>query len=271
MIQGINTSKEPTTTFSQYTGLGQVTLKKVNPTSEEFEAITGYPRNMTYNAIGDNNLKPVRILVHNESAGYQVIDFLLGNTPQLSSTGKTQFVSTKGNFSWGVDEAAITSNPNMAWFGEISRPAFIGEESLVSFFKQGLGIDKDTLFLDELVNKVGYNPANIYNGNVVSLDSLVKIFNDNAMTMIVPFGVKETMTDTGATRNYQNIITKNNCFYHMASMNYAKKQFKKMLATQEAAGYPIKLATSIEFQEFTGESPAVAQADDATEIKPITF
>jgi hypothetical protein len=269
MIEGINTSTAPSGgSFDLYTGLGQVTIKKVNPTSEEFEAITGYARNINYNTIGENNLMPVRILVHNEDAGFQLVDFLLGNTPVVSSTGKTQYISTKGNFTYGASEDAITSNPNMSWFGEIARPAFVGEENIISFFKQGLGIDKDTEFLNEIINKAQYNPASIYSGNADSLNFLANIFTQNQMSVIVPFGVKETVNSEGQNRNYQQVVTKGNCFFHMSSMNYAKKTYQKMLARQIEAGYPIKLATTVDFEVYTPEAPKVGPTLGSVDVTP---
>lgn len=247
MFKGEGTAATGSGNFKLYTGLGEAEIVAINPSSKEFEDIAGYPRNLTYDKVnfGDNMAQPLRILTYNPDAGYVLMDLMLVNTPRTSQSGKTQFVSSKGNFTFADSGDAITSNPKMEWFGTPVRPAFVNEDLLVRLIKNVFSIDdRESEFFNELVAQ-GYDYNQLYNGNVQILKTLFTYARDKGYKVFLPYAVRETVTETGSPKNYQTILTKDAHFY--SSLSWGLQQLQKAINERNPA---YSLTVTADFQEF---------------------
>jgi hypothetical protein len=247
MFKGEGNNSNSESNYKLYTGLGEAEIVAINPTTKEFEEITGYPRNLSYEKIkfGDQMAQPLRFLTYNEDAGYVLLDIMLVNAERISQSGKKQFISSKGHFSFADDANAISSNPKMEWFGTPIRSAFINEDIIVTLIKNLYGIDdREGDFFVELMAQ-GYDYEQLYNGNIQLLKTLFSYARDKGYKVFLPYAVRETVTEDKKPKNYQTILTKDAHFY--SSLSYGIKNLQKSIETRNPS---YNLTVTSDFQEF---------------------
>lgn len=165
------------------------------------------------------------------------MNFTLYDVDDISSTGKTKFVTQHGKSTY-VDSAEnlpswFTQTPGKKKFTLNYRPAKRGEASLLEFLAAWTNISpfdvESSLFLD--------NEKKFWNGDMKELNNLIADFEDNSV--MVNFGVrtKEEDTEEGTvTKEYQAISTKAFCqsTYMKFFRNYANKNWEGLLKDGES-------------------------------------
>ena len=165
------------------------------------------------------------------------MNFTLYDVDDVSSTGKTKFVTQHGKSTY-VDSAEnlpswFTQTPGKKKFTLNYRPAKKGEASLLEFLAAWTNISpfdiESSLFLD--------NEKKFWNGDMKELNNLIADFEDNSV--MVNFGVrtKEEETEEGSvTKEYQAISTKAFCqsTYMKFFRNYANKNWEGLLKNTES-------------------------------------
>ena len=160
------------------------------------------------------------------------MNFTLYDVDDVSSTGKTKFVTQHGKSTY-VDSAEnlpswFTQTPGKKKFTLNYRPAKKGEASLLEFLAAWTNISpfdiESSLFLD--------NEKKFWNGDMKELNNLIADFEDNSV--MVNFGVrtKEEETEEGSvTKEYQAISTKAFCQSSFMKFfrNYANKNWEGLL------------------------------------------
>lgn len=257
MINGIQT--EAPVGFTIHTGLTNVKVVAVNPTTSEYKALTGRDRDMKYDLIGEDKLRPIKFIIHNDKIGYQDLDILLGSSEKIASTGSKKFMNEKGVVTWAQSEDAITSNPKMAWFGAPVNTLKVNEESihvLLQALCQYNQRDDDAQWTTDLSN-AGFNPDLLYAGNVDVLRQFITYYANNHIT--VALGVRSTEEN-----DYQRVITNGSPFYPCWNPEEVSKsafrQFAMLLQEKSDQGYPIQGINSPEFMEY--EKQAIPPAAD---------
>ena len=160
------------------------------------------------------------------------MNFTLYDINDVSSTGKTKFVTQHGKSTY-VDSAEnlpswFTQTPGKKKFTLNYRPAKKGEASLLEFLAAWTNISpfdiESSLFLD--------NEKKFWNGDMKELNNLIADFEDNSV--MVNFGVrtKEEETEEGSvTKEYQAISTKSFCQSGFMKFfrNYANKNWEGLI------------------------------------------
>lgn len=138
-MAGLNNAKQNISYIRKlYTGITHLRPVLVNPTVADLKQIgveAESTRQYTGLELGGNVWSKVVIFL--EGIGLEGdkiltnVEFLISNRVRKSQTGKTQFASKSGVFSWGE-----TADQLPQWFKDKGscRPAFEGEEDLLNFF-----------------------------------------------------------------------------------------------------------------------------------------
>ena len=240
-----------------YVGTGLVTPLIFNPTRSELDKILGIEREEDYTEKPEfeyvkedyemkqkdkegNELDSIyckRLTVtcwvrENKTDEVFPMNFTLYDINDVSSTGKTKFVTQHGKSTY-VDSAEnlpswFTQTPGKKKFTLNYRPAKRGEASLLEFLAAWTNISpfdiESSLFLD--------NEKKFWNGDMKELNNLIADFEDNSV--MVNFGVrtKEEETEEGTvTKEYQAISTKAFCQSSFMKFfrNYANKNWEGLL------------------------------------------
>ena len=259
-----NSNEAQINQITLYTGLANVKVAHINPTKDELSKFLGVeikeePKYKDLDLQKDGNLlnKIVfHVLVDKQDAKHRNgeikpitiktrIEVLVKNEKRVASTGKTQFVNAKGQFTWADSLEALTSNENMKWFTEANgiREAKIGEEQLYSILMNWFNHNpKDNFELADI--------GKICSGDVSELKGYLKGGADkNSFTVYLDVTSKED-------KDYQQVYGK--CFSRPTiTLNNQEKAFTK--AFNEQSGAPKTDFKSFMLQEFsrvnTVESP----------------
>lgn len=237
--------------YEVYTGLIPSRIVAVNPTSEEFEKITGRKRELSYAPIGDNKVKPLRFIVDSEEAGFQMVDFLISGTEVESKAGNKQFMSNTGNVTWGPSAEAITNNDKMEWFGIPVSTMKTGEASLNAFMQAALQYNRNSEEADWYADivKCGYNFTNIVNGDMTFLKFFIQEAFQNQVGLLYSANVN-------GDKVYQNIVTKGDQFYAVFEGKITSNSYSacnNFLEKQAKSGYSVKGVSSSEPQVYSAE------------------
>ena len=245
-----------------YVGTGLVTPLIFNPTRSELDKILGIEREEDYTEKPEfeyvkedyemkqkdkegNELDSIyckRLTVtcwvrENKTDEVFPMNFTLYDINDVSSTGKTKFVTQHGKSTY-VDSAEnlpswFTQTPGKKKFTLSYRPAKRGEANLLEFLAAWTNISpfdvESSLFLD--------NEKKFWNGDMKELNNLIADFEDNSV--MVNFGVrtKEEETEEGSvTKEYQTISTKAFCQSSFMKFfrNYANKNWEGLLKETES-------------------------------------
>lgn len=273
MLTGAGQRKSTYTT--PITGLAVVKVVAVNPTNDEYKAITGkeiaYPLEYKVQEntnMGNREEYPVRLLVHNKEKNiFEFVNFSVSSSEDVASTGSIRFIDSKGNMTWAKDIDTIKNNDKMSWFDSANaRPLKAGEYSLYTFIKVLTSYDsraEGANFLNEM-EKNGVTAGNIFAGNTDGLKAVMKWANDSNFAVVVPFTVEEKTKDD-KTYDVQRIMANPDCFFYSdldektnerTVSNYAYKAFEKLVKGDEAKGQKpinIKGYTTYKLQDYKKE------------------
>ena len=224
------------------TGITPVKVLCVNPDKKELEAIYGRELDKApeYLSADENGVKKIRFdfivqTVPNDKLGVNVevvdkISYFLEDKPNVSQGGKFQVINLYGETTWATkDEIQSGKLPdNMSFYDTTKmRPAFKGEEELVNFLKQFLGIP----------NK-GFNGkfiANISDAEI-QLDDVKKYFGGNYKEIVSAIdALKDTnvvkvlagVKTTDDNKQYQSWFTQKPVKYSVNDYQYVSKLLKE--------------------------------------------
>ena len=225
-----------------FTGITPLKVLCVNPDKKELEAIYGRELEKTpeYLSADENGVKKVRFdfivqTVANDKLGVDVelvdkISYFIEDRPNTSQGGKFQVINLYGETTWATKEEIQAKQlpDNMSFYDTTSmRPAFKGEEELVNFLKQFLGIP----------NK-GFNGkfiANIADAEI-QLDEIKKYFDGNYKEIISAVNaLKDTnivkvlagVKTTDDNKQYQSWFTQKPVKYSVNDYQYVSKLLKE--------------------------------------------
>ena len=240
-----------------FVGTGLVQILCFNPSRSELDKVLGIERDADYvekpefeyvkedyemkqkdkegNEIDSIYCKRLTVtcwVKENKTEEIFPMNFTLYDVDDVSSTGKTKFVTQHGKSTY-VDSAEnlpswFTQTPGKKKFTLNYRPAKKGEASLLEFLAAWTNISpfdiESSLFLD--------NEKKFWNGDMKELNNLIADFEDNSV--MVNFGVrtKEEETEEGSvTKEYQAISTKAFCQSSFMKFfrNYANKNWEGLI------------------------------------------
>jgi len=165
------------------------------------------------------------------------INFTLYDVDDVSSTGKTKYVTQHGKSTYVDSESNLPDwfkfTPGKKKMPLSYRVAKKGEASFLEFLAKWTNISpfdiESSLFPE--------NPKKFWNGDMKELNNLIADFEDNSV--MVNFGVrtKEEETEEGSvTKEYQAISTKAFCQSSFMKFfrNYANKNWEGLLKDTES-------------------------------------
>lgn len=221
-----------------FTGITPVKVLCVNPDKKELEAIYGRELEKTpeYLSADENGVKKVRFdfivqTVINDKLGVNVevvdkISYFLEDKPNVSQGGKFQVINLYGETTWATKEE-IQANKlpdNMSFYDTTKmRPAFKGEEELVNFLKQYLGIPNKGFngkFIPDITQaEIQLDDIKKYfTGNYKELVSAVNALKDTNIVKVLA-GVKTTEDN----KQYQAWFTQKPVKYSVTDYQYVSK------------------------------------------------
>jgi hypothetical protein len=255
-------NKQTNSEKTLFVGTGLVQILCFNPSRNELDKVLGIERDADYvekpefeyvkedyemkqkdkegNEIDSIYCKRLTVtcwVKENKTEEIFPMNFTLYDVDDVSSTGKTKFVTQHGKSTY-VDSAEnlpswFTQTPGKKKFTLNYRPAKKGEASLLEFLAAWTNISpfdvESSLFLD--------NEKKFWNGDMKELNNLIADFEDNSV--MVNFGVrtKEEETEEGSvTKEYQAISTKAFCQSSFMKFfrNYANKNWEGLLKDGES-------------------------------------
>lgn len=212
--------------FKKYIGLGGAFIKAVNPTKAELEKLYGRDMQNEPEYLSEKDgVKSIRITfvcqfdpqTNNGIDEFVNVSFFLKNEQRKGSqSGKIQIIDKYGRTAWAdPDVVAAKGIPQYsngpAKIDANYRPAYVGEEELISFLKTYLGIENIDIYKD---NTWVTNPkpenceaaleqiAQYFSGNVQELKSIIGLQPNNKIKILV--GVRTT--EDG--RSYPDVFTR---------------------------------------------------------------
>jgi len=256
MFSSTNTSNNNPKSYKLFTGLSAFEVLAVNPPKHIIEDLIGkpYPVDVSYNAreIMGRMVRPIVFWLKSKETG--VVDKIMFNiglmVDKANKSGSVRYISQNGDFKYLQQE---DSRKN-----DYVRPAYVGEYDLYTFIQKLVGF-KPNLW-DANNNKFIPNPAanwlddivknnitieELYAGNIVGLEEVVKYANQNGRTigLVLEVREKEISGQTGpVTLKIQSIITKPDTFYELWNGSITKAMitnFEKQHNTAIAGGYKI--------------------------------
>jgi len=182
-----------------YQGIGNFKVIAVNPTKAQYKTLgielAKEPEYIDIN-LGDRTMNKIVFLVENKDLEIITrVEFLISEQFRVSQNGKTQFINDKGTTAWDVDLDSLKSNPKMEWYDSTTaRPAYEGEELLVSFIKAWANVKPDDEASLDTID-------DIVKGKVKELQGLVKDLKNNEVRLLL--GV-----DDKGDKQYQKVYNK---------------------------------------------------------------
>jgi hypothetical protein len=202
-----------------YTGLANMKILGINPSQKQIEEWLERPYNMNvdYSKIQqrDRLVRPINIWLKSVDEGVNVIErisFFASNQVSVTSTGKTQYVNSKGEFVYSESTDDLNGNEKMTWFTKHPfRAAYEGEREIYSFIQMLIGYsskNEDASFMDD-AEKNGIAPTftsdgiswPIYDGELKGLEDLVKYCEENGDTIALLLTVKKQEKGTATYFN----------------------------------------------------------------------
>jgi len=255
-------NKQTNSEKTLFVGTGLVQILCFNPSRNELDKVLGIERDADYvekpefeyvkedyemkqkdkegNEIDSIYCKRLTVtcwVKENKTEEIFPMNFTLYDVDDVSSTGKTKFVTQHGKSTY-VDSAEnlpswFTQTPGKKKFTLSYRPAKKGEASLLEFLAAWTNISpfdvESSLFLD--------NEKKFWNGDMKELNNLIADFEDNSVMVNFGVRVKEEETEEGTViKEYQTLSTKAFCqsTYMKFFRNYANKNWEGLLKDGES-------------------------------------
>lgn len=258
--------------FSLYEGLGKASVVAVNPTKEELEKI--YNRDIerdieylgtTTNSTTNQEVEQLRVdfilkLTAEDNNGcefYTKRSYFLQNAPFVNKAGtKVQVIDKYGRTAWVTKEemekkVVPTYSNGPALLDSDYRPAYIGEERLVSFIKALLCIPTVQWRKDGVIHtnknpencEAGFSDINaLFKENYKELKEIVKYQPDNKVKLA--FGVRTVDDNKQYQDSFDGLILKEN------DNNIARLD-KAISDSQEQGAYPNTVFSVEPLHEYT--------------------
>lgn len=235
-----------------YTGVGGVFIRAINPSKEELTKLYGrdIDKDPVYITEKDGK-KSVRLtficqfdpLTNNNVKDFVNITFFLRNEARVGTeSGKTQIIDKYGRTAWADAEVlAVKGIPvysnGPAKIDAEYRPCYAGEENLISFLKQYLGIENIDVYSNGawITNS---NPENcvaalekipdFFTGDFKELRDIIGLQPMNKVKAL--FGVRTDDNGNQYQDVYSNKFLKNNVTAY-------SNLFKAVKDSQEHGGY----------------------------------
>ena len=255
-------NKNSTLEKKLYVGVGLVSVLCFNPDRQTLDKILGIERDSDYEEKPEfeyvkedceikqkdkegNELESIyckKLTVtcwvkENKTNEIFPMNFTLYDIDDVSSTGKTKFITQHGKSTYVDSEENLPTwfiqTPGKKKFTVNYRPAKRGEASLLEFLAAWTNISpfdvESSLFLD--------NEKKFWNGDMKELNNLIADFEDNLVMVNFGVRVKEEETEEGTViKEYQTLSTKAFCQSSFMKFfrNYANKNWEGLLKDGES-------------------------------------
>ncbi len=256
----------------KYTGVGPCTIKCLNPNKTQLSALYGgrdIEKDPEYLSTEKDSTTPMLRLafyLYNEQYDFTTpVSFFVSKRHQISKDEKSiKLINKYGECATlPVDYKTGNIPENMRWYCmDGVRPAYVGEEELVTFLKAYLNIpnksfrkrDNTVVFIKDLTDAefLIENWDVYFQGNVSELQQIIQSTVDYKVKVM--FGVKSV-----DGKQYQDVY--NRAFAKNAVTDYSVL-YRKVLETKNNSGYPnTEFAFEplrpyiVEATSFTDESP----------------
>lgn len=223
--------------FKKYTGVNKVKVIAINPTLKELNDLgIQFKTEPVYISKDDNGVDQIDFVFWTECYGKEdvktPIRFTVKNTVNVGrNSGKTEWINSLGQNNW-TDSEPVNSD----YFDTSKSPkkALVGESDLISFMKNWLNVKRG--------GEAAIDFAKVFkDGDISDLKGLT---NNNAIWVMF----------TVAQGKYQNILPRF-VVRGFVEESDAKQYFEKYAQKQSDAGYPIYGDYSIDFKEWSEETP----------------
>lgn len=218
-----------------YTGIANLRVTMINPTSDEMKKVGMNPKNDPVYLSEDNNgIKKIRIdiftIQESEKIFPKMAFFIEGKVRTNKDGNKIEWINKFGNSAWSTDITGQTP-PQYDWFKlDGARPALVGEVQLTNFIKNWANVDlKSQAYLDD--------PMALTTGNLTELKALFAAIPNNEIQCLL--GVKDN--------KYQDVYTG----YFDRANRMALDQWKKHLE-KDGNEYKANYQGSLKFQPYQG-------------------
>lgn len=221
-----------------FTGITPLKVLAVNPDKKELEAIYGRELEKTpeYLSADENGVKKIRFdfiiqTVPTDALGVNIevvdrVSYFLEDKPNVSQGGKFQVINLYGETSWATKEEIQAKKlpENMSFYDTTGmRPAFKGEEDLVNFLKQFLGIPNKG-FNGKFIPNIAdaeiqlENIKDYFKGNIREITNAVDSLKDTNKFKLLA-GVRTTDDN----KQYQAWFTQKPLKYGVTDYKYVAK------------------------------------------------
>ncbi len=271
-MSGFGSEREASEGFENklYTGVENFKVVAVCPTHDELKKIYGdRAKEPTYTSKDDEGNDQIRIdiMLNNAAEEGEVsiatrMSFFVTKKERMTKDGsKKQFINLYGQTAWLSDDA--TKSPNgdyelvgakgtYVFKGDGARPAYDGEEQLISFIRNLLnleGPDKAENINDARSQFSIENWNNIFSGNVAPLKAAIK--SNNKVGILL--GVK-TANDGKLYQDTYNRQTLRQWAKASNSFDYLRRDVE---SAQQNGAYPNTDFGNMDYKlrEFSGATP----------------
>lgn len=214
------------------TGLAPCQIMAVNPTPEEYEAITGskmpyepsYDHRQNTYVDPERTERPIFFLIYQEDYDlYQLQSINIANEDNILNTkdGRKlfKFCDKRGNFTYWTDDVNKPLNhPKMGWANydtNTMRVSKVGEELLYKIL-MGIGGFVSTTAesnFREVFEARGGTIEAIFNGNIQVLKDYVEWSRGKNFQLVLPFVVRQKVDDEGEVIYVQDVLLRENLIY----------------------------------------------------------
>lgn len=261
--------------FKRYIGVAPVRVLAVNPNKQQLEEIYGNPQDNEPTYLGRDEKSGVEtaridfiLKTVEEKCGVDAtarVSFFLQNQKLVGSkTGKIKVIDRYGRTAWATqDEIANHTVPvysnGPADIDKDYRPAFVGEEQLITFLKAWLGVSNPFTFDKNGNRKPAANMADCeayldhipdyFKGNYSELKELLTLVPNNVVRVL--FGIRNA-----GDNQYQTVY---NEYFQKAGASKNSGFEKNVNDRKDVGAYP---TTEFEFCDIKEYNPAAPTAID---------
>lgn len=228
--KSVNNTKE--VFYKKYIGIGKCNVLCINPNKAEMKKYLDFEPNEEPNYITEKDgIKSVRVAIHVQPlfpdgtrGDIQNLTIFLSDEPRKNRDGsKIQIIDKYGRTAWATSEEFKTksiptyASGSKAQISEGYRAAFVGEETLINFFKAFLGIP-DVMLFNKETNEwyMRENPEDAecgldnikqyFKGDFKELKSAINYQPDNQIKLL--FGIRSTNDGKLRQTFFTNIFMK---------------------------------------------------------------
>jgi hypothetical protein len=188
----INAEQKQATEKSLYTGVAEMNVDIINPTSAQIAQIYKSEPKETNYIVEYNGQKSTKIDIYLSKDTPSIrtkMTMFISDRERVAASGKRQFINNRGQSCWGMSIEEIRDNDRMKWFDcTTARVAKEGEVDLYNFLIKLFNIDTQSA-----TTNLTLNYPMLLTGNASELNQYVEWFKINRKqnSIKVLLGVKD--------------------------------------------------------------------------------